>query len=336
MTVFRPPAAKAAWLALSGNARGAIWMIACGVGFTVMAVQIKLLGDRLDSFQIAFFRCLIGLIAILPFVAGYGISSLRTRSLGIHLLRGLFGFVAMFASYYAVARMPLASYTALSFTKPLFSTVLAVLILHEVVHWRRWTATLVGFAGVLIMVRPGAGTFDSAALFALADALSIAFLVTLVKRLPPQETTLVMLFYFGVFSTAASLPPAILVWRTPTLEELTLLIGIGVLGVLAQSFWIRAYRVGEASAVAPFDYLRLLFAALAGFLAFGELIGRWEIVGALIIVVSTVYIARREARIRRRSTPAPVEAPAAAVVAAAEERSKWTMVAEHRRRTTKG
>lgn len=301
MTVLPQQALRAAWSALPGNARGALWMIASGLGFTVMALLIKLLGDRLDSFQIAFFRCLIGFLAILPFVARYGISSLRTRSLGIHALRGIFGLVAMFASYYAIARMPLASYTALSFTKPLFSTLLAALILQEVVRWRRWTATLMGFVGVLVMVRPGAGTFDLAALFALADALSIAFLVTLVKRLPPGETTLVMLFYFGVVSTVASLPPALLTWRAPTAEELALLVGIGVLGVLSQSFWIRAYRAGEASVVAPFDYLRLLFAALAGFLAFGEMIDRWEVAGAAIIVVSTVYIARREARLRRQS-----------------------------------
>ena len=302
---FPPQRVKIAWLALPGNARGALWMIGSGIGFTFMALLIKLLGDRLDSFQIAFFRCLIGFLAILPFVAGYGLSALKTRSLGIHLLRGIFGLVAMFSSYYAVARMPLASYTALSFTKPLFSTVLAVIILHEVVRWRRWSATLVGFIGVLVMVRPGAGTFDTAALFALADALSIAFLVTLVKRLPPGETTLVMLFYFGVFSTAAALPPAIFVWRPPTLEEYAFLIGIGVLGALSQSFWIRAYRAGEASVVSPFDYLRLLFAGLAGFLAFAERPDIWTLVGAAIIVVSTVYIARREARLRAVPSPAP-------------------------------
>lgn len=287
-------------------------MVGSGIGFTFMALMIKLLGDRLDSFQIAFFRCLIGFLAILPFVAGYGISTLRTRSLKIHLLRGIFGLVAMFSSYYAVAHMPLASYTALSFTKPLFATVLAVLILRETVRWRRWSATLVGFLGVVVMVRPGAGIIDSAALFALVDALSIAFLVTLVKRLPPGETTLVMLFYFGVFSTIAALPPALLVWRAPAPGEFALLIGIGVLGVLSQSCWIRAYRAGEASAVAPFDYLRLLFAAIAGFLAFGERVDAWTLAGAAIIVVSTVYIARREARLRRASSIAasPVAVPA--------------------------
>ncbi|MFZ5789570.1 MAG: DMT family transporter [Pseudomonadota bacterium] len=291
-----PVRLEARWLMLPGNLRGALWMVASGLGFTVMAVAIKFLGSRLDSFQIAFFRCLIGFVAILPFVAGYGPAALKTRSLGIHALRGLFGLVAMFASYYAIARIPLASYTALSFTKPLFSTVLAVIVLQEVVRWRRWSATAVGFLGVLVMVRPGAGTFDWAAIFALVDSLSIAFLVTLVKRLPPGETPLGMMFYFGIFSSAAALPPALWVWQTPGSSEWALLIAIGVLGALAQSFWIRAYRAGEASAVAPFDYLRLLFAGIAGFLVFAESPDLWTLVGAAVIVASAVYIARREAR----------------------------------------
>ncbi|MGH6882671.1 DMT family transporter [Hypericibacter sp.] len=298
------------WMALSGNVRGALWMIGSGVIFTFMAIAIKLLGHRLDSFQIAFFRCLIGFIAILPLIGAYGIEVLQTRSLKIHALRGLFGLIAMFASYYAIARIPLASYTALSFTKPLFSTILAVIILHEIVRWRRWSATAVGFIGVLVMVRPGAETFNSAALFALADSLSIAFLVTLIKRLPPGETPLGMMFYFGVFSTIAALPPALFVWQWPTAGEWGLLVFIGILGALSQSFWIRAYRAGEASVVAPFDYLRLLFAGIAGYLAFAETVDLWTVLGAAIIVVSTVYIARREARLPRAQAKARIEAKA--------------------------
>jgi drug/metabolite transporter (DMT)-like permease len=307
-----PASVEQRWMALSGNVRGALWMIASGVGFTFMAIAIKLLGHRLDSFQIAFFRCLIGFVAILPLIGAYGIDVLQTRSLKIHALRGLFGLVAMFASYYAIARIPLASYTALSFTKPLFSTILAVIVLHEIVRWRRWSATAVGFIGVLVMVRPGAETFNAAALFALMDSLSIAFLVTLVKRLPPGETPLGMMFYFGVFSTIAALPPALFVWQWPTTSEWALLVVIGILGALSQSFWIRAYRAGEASLVAPFDYLRLLFAGIAGYLAFAESIDIWTVLGAAIIVISTVYIARREGRVARAAATARAAANATA------------------------
>jgi drug/metabolite transporter (DMT)-like permease len=264
-----------------------------------MAVGIKLLGHRLDSFQIAFFRVLIGFLAILPFVAATGLTQLRSRHLHVHLLRGIFGLIAMYCSYYAIARMPLADYMALSFTKPLFATLLAVLILGEIVRWRRWSATILGFLGVLVMVRPGAGTFQPAALAALTDAFSVAFLVTLVKRLPPRETPLGMLFWFGIFATALAVGPAMFFWRWPTAEEWLLLIAVGVLGALSQSLWIRSFRAGEASVVAPFDYLRLPVAALIGFVGFAEFPTHWTLIGAGVIVTSTLYIARREAQLRK-------------------------------------
>jgi drug/metabolite transporter (DMT)-like permease len=284
---------------LSGNSRGALWMIASGVGFSVMAVGIKLLGHRLENFQIGFFRVVIGFVAILPFIAGSGLARLQTRHPGVHLVRAVFGLLAMYCSYYAIARIPLADYTGLSFTKPLFATLLAIVILGETVRWRRWTATLVGFLGVLVMVRPGAGTFQPAALAALVDSFSIAFLVTLVKRLPATETPLTMLFYFGLFATVLSIGPAIYSWQWPTVFEWLLLVGVGVLGALSQMFWIRAFRAGDASAVAPFDYLRLPMAATIGFFGFSELPTVWTFVGATVIVASTLYIAHRESQLRR-------------------------------------
>jgi len=292
------------WLQLSGNSRGALWMIASGVGFSVMAVAIKLLGHRLDSFQIAFFRVLIGFLAILPFVAGASRETLQTRHLGVHFVRGVFGLTAMYCSYFAIARIPLADYTALSFTKPLFATVLAIVILGEVVRWRRWTATAVGFLGVIIMVRPGSGTFQPAALAAVADSFSIAFLVTLVKRLPARETPLTMLFWFGIFACGLAVGPALWFWQWPTATEWALLLVVGILGALSQSFWIRSFRAGEASVVAPFDYLRLPLAAAIGAIGFSELPTAWTFAGAGVIVVSTLYIARREARLNRRSDAA--------------------------------
>ena len=290
---------QARWLALPGNTRGAFWMVAAGVGFTVMAVAIKLLGTELDSFQVAFFRILFGFIVILPIV-GYlgptaGYDFLRTRHLHIHAIRALLGMVAMYCSYYALAWIDLADFMALSFTRPLFATVLAVIILHEVVRWRRWSATAAGFIGVLIMVRPGSGTFDPAGFFALGEAFSIAFLVTLVKRLPARETTLGMMFHFGAIATLLSLPAAIYFWRWPTAEEWWLLLIIGALGAVAQSCWIRAFRCGEASLVAGFDYLRLPLGAAVGLIWFAEMPSIWTLVGAIVIVASTIYIARREA-----------------------------------------
>jgi drug/metabolite transporter (DMT)-like permease len=215
--------------------------------------------------------------------------------------------VAMFCSYYALARIDLADFMALSFTRPLFATVLAVIILHEVVRWRRWSATALGFIGVLIIVRPGTGTFDSAGFFALGEAFSIAFLVTLVKRLPARETTIGMMFWFGAFASLMALPTALWSWRWPTPEEWLLLLIIGALGALAQSFWIRAFRCGDASLVAAFDYLRLPLGAFVGLVWFAEVPTVWTLVGAIVIVGSTIYIARREAALGLKPKPAAAQ-----------------------------
>jgi drug/metabolite transporter (DMT)-like permease len=298
----------ALWRALPGNARGALWMLAAALLFSLMALLVKALGRSIDTIEVALFRCLVGLVVLLPFIAALGGRELlRTRHLRIHLTRAVFGIVAMLCSYYAIARLPLAAYTALSFTRPLFATVLAVIILGETVRWRRWGATLAGFGGVLLMMRPGAEAFDPAALFALGDALSIALLITLIKRVSAHEHPLAMLFYFGLFSVPLAAVPTAFVWTTPTLEQALILLGIGTVGALAQGCFICAFRAGEASAVAPFDYLRLLFAGLAGFLAFAEVPDGWMLAGAAVIIASTLYIARREARLGRAAPVAEGE-----------------------------
>ena len=285
-----------AWAGLSPNLQGAIWMTCAACGFTVNGVMVKWLGaGGMDAFQIAFARAVFALAAVLPFAWQIGPAVLRTRHLGIHLLRGLAGGGAMICGFYALTKLPLADVTALGFTTPLFTIVLAVLILKEEVRWRRWTATAVGFLGVLIMLRPGATALDPAALIALMMAFGIALAVTLVKRLPPGESRVTMLLFFCVISILMAFFPAMAVWRDPTWIEWLLLAGVGVLGVISQSMIIRAYQCGDASFVAPFDYSKLLLAGLLGFLLFSETPDLWSLAGALVIVGATLYIARREA-----------------------------------------
>ena len=184
----------------------------------------------------------------------------------------------------------------------------AVMFLGESVRWRRWSATVAGFLGVVVMLRPGAAEFDPAMLVALMQALAIAAAVTLVKRMPMSESNLTVLLYFAVISTLGTLGPALWVWRTPTWEEAGLAALMGLLGVGSQAAIVKGYRTGEASAAAPFDYSRLLFATLFGFVLFSEVPDAWTIMGAGIVVASTVYIARREARIGAAG-PGPGPAP---------------------------
>jgi len=296
---MRPPLGPriaGSWAKLSGNHRGALWMIAASLGFTMNSALVKALtAEGLDVFQIAFARALFSFALVVPFLLRAGPGALRTRYPVQHGLRAFAGAAAMVCGFYAVGRLQLADFTALTFTQPLFVTMLAVILLGEVVRWRRWLATAAGFLGVLIMVRPGASAFDPAAGVALLSVLGIAIAVCMVKRLPEGESHATMLAYFCLMSLAITVVPAAIFWTAPDAGQWLLLAGVGALGVASQAMIIRAYRSGEASFVAPFDYLKLILAGLIGFLVFGEVPGPWTLLGAAVIVGAALYIARREA-----------------------------------------
>jgi drug/metabolite transporter (DMT)-like permease len=177
--------------------------------------------------------------------------------------------------------------------------VLAAFLLHETARRARWVATAIGFIGVLVIARPGGHGLDPAAFLALAMTLCVAFSVILLKRFPERESQLSMLFFFLVSSGAMAAVPAVGGWVWPTALQWALLAGVGLSGVASQALIIRAYRVGEANFVAPFDYVKLLFAAVLGFIFFTEVPDGFTGLGAAIIVASSVFTARSEARARR-------------------------------------
>ena len=287
--------AQRRWRRLSPNAQGAVWMVLAGTGFTLNGLLVKTLSaGGMDPFQTSLARVFFALMALLPFVWQGGPAIFKTRHPVIHLLRGLFGGTAMLCGFYALAHLPLATVTALGFTQPLFTIVLAVLLLSEPVRWRRWAATVVGFLGVVIMLRPGTAAFDPVLFAPLTMAFCIAVAVVLVKKLPPTESHTAMLVYFCLASFLLALVPAILHWRDPTWTEWALLAGVGVLGMISQACILRAYRAGEATFVAPFDYSKLLLATLVGYLFFAELPDAWTWSGAAVIILSTYYIVWRE------------------------------------------
>ena len=143
------------WAELPANTRGVLWAIVAAIFMSFMAALIKLLGSTLSSFEIAWFRSFFGLLVVLPFIlrAG-GVGTLRSNRLGLHIIRAMIGAVAMMTGFYAVTVLPLALMTSLGFARPLFMVPLAIIFLNEVVRRRRWTATIIGFAGVLIAIRP--------------------------------------------------------------------------------------------------------------------------------------------------------------------------------------
>jgi drug/metabolite transporter (DMT)-like permease len=267
---------------------------------SIMGALVKLLGQRLDSFQIAFFRCFFGFIAFLPFVLlKKGRRAFRTTHFYGHFLRAAIGVAAIIAGFYATTRLPLTDSTAISFTAPLFMILTAIFLLGEKVRWRRGLATVAGFIGVLVMVRPDSGTLDVAAMVGLFVAFLAALSTTLIKRLSTTEAALTILVYFGLFSSILTAIPAYFVWHPLTGDDFAQLALVGALGAVGQFCQVRAYATGELMAVAPIDYSRLVFAGIMGFLLFAELPDRYTLVGAAIIVGSTLYIAYREMYLSR-------------------------------------
>ena len=281
------------WLALPPNVRGALWLLVSATCFTAMAVLAKFLGDRLHSLQLAFFRMFIALLVIVPFLVRGGVASIKTHYPFLQLLRGIVGSTAMMCGFYALVHLPLADALAYNFTKALFVVPLAYFILSEPAGPRRIGAVVIGFFGVLVMLRPTV-EIDPAALVALAGALCVA-MATIFVKLVAKDAPVTLMFYTGVVGTAVAGIPASFVWVTPTWEELGLLVLMGTFAAGAHNCFIRGYREGDASAIVPFDYSRLVFAAIAGFLIFGDVPDWLTIVGAAIIVATTLYIARREA-----------------------------------------
>ena len=288
---------------LSPNMRGALWLIAGSICFTGVGVLIKLLGRELDSLQVAFFRSVFGLMFVLPLLLRQNFAAARSKRHFAHFWRAGLGTASMAIGFFALTRLTLADVTAISFTTPLFVIVVAVLFLAEKVRWRRWTATAVGFVGVLVMMRPGEGAFDPVMVLAVFGAALTAVSVCLVKSLTGTESTNSMLVMFTLWSTAFLLGPAIWVWQAPSAVAWGMAAAMGLLATIGQTFIIRAYTEGEATVVSPFDYLRLPLSVAAGVWIFAETPSWWTLAGALLIVASTLYIARREASLGKPVIP---------------------------------
>lgn len=284
---------------LNPSLRGPALMVGACAGFASMMAIVRHVSSAIPPLEAVFFRNFFGTVFVLPwaFYAGWG--QLRTGRPAMHALRAVLGFVSMLLLFTAVSLLPLADVTALSFTAPLFATIGAALLLREHVGARRWTATLVGFCGALVILRPGMGTFSGASLVALASAVAIASAQLSVKSLSRTEHPNAIVLIMGLLMTPMSLLPALFVWTWPSWSTFAWLLLLGLVATLGQVCLVRAMQAADASAVMPFDFSRLIFASALGWLAFGEHPGAWTWIGAAIICVATVYIARREATLAR-------------------------------------
>lgn len=287
---------SSAWLKMPGNIRGIVWLSIGAFLFSVTDVIVKQLGKKFDPTELALFRYGIGMIILAPVFIKMGVAELKTQRIGLHIVRMTLAMAAQLGIFITVINMPLADATAIYFSKPLFTTVVAVIFISEVVSGRRWMATIVGFIGVVIMIQPGANTINPIALIAVASALAFATANVLIRVLARTEPPNRILFYYHIGGIIVFTGPAIWFWTMPAGIEWVLLISIAVLTTLGMTCFVRAFSAGEANAVGPIEYIRLIYAALFGYFLFNEIPSIWTGLGAILIVASAIYIARDEAQ----------------------------------------
>lgn len=279
---------------------GCAYMLMSTVLFATMHGVVRwLTASGIHPFEAAFFRCFFGLLMLAPWLATAGRGALRTSRIGMHLGRAALNVFAMLMFFAALSMTPIALVQALSFTAPLFTTVLAVFLLGETVRLRRWSAVAIGFIGALVIIRPGVQPLEMGAVLTVVSAAIWAVCMILIKRLARTDSALTITAYMVILMSPLALIPALFVWTWPQGVQWLGLIACGVIGTVAQWVLTQAFRVADATVVLPLDFAKLVWGSLIGYFVFGELVDAWTWIGAIIIFSGATYIAFRERRLEQ-------------------------------------
>jgi drug/metabolite transporter (DMT)-like permease len=282
--------------ALSGPLRGALWMILAAASFASLTTVIREMSGSLHPFELAFFRNLFGLLFMLPWLFKDGLKMLKTERLGLHAFRSTIGLGAMLCWFSAVAMMPIAEVTALSFTTPLFATIGAAVFLGETVRVRRWAATVAGFIGAVVIIHPDSIDIGFGSSLVLMASAFMSMAALSIKSLSRTETASTIVLIMGLLMTPLSLIPALFYWNMPQPTDYLWFVALGLFATIGQIAMARAFASADVSAVLPFDFSRLIFAAILGYLFFAESPDIWTWLGAAIIFSAALYTAHRESR----------------------------------------
>ena len=266
-----------------------------------MGAGVKLLSDDLHPIIICFYRCLMGLIIITPFVARNNFKALQTDNMRLQIFRALINIISMICWFSAIGMMHFEKATALGFTTPLFTTVLAVLILGEVIRFHRTAALLLGFVGILIIIRPGYMPFEFGTILMLIASFSFSFVLIFVKKLSATDSSLTIIFYHLLYMTPAFFILSLFYWQSINYNQLVIFSLMGASGLLSHWCLAQAFKMSDTTFVMPLQFTKLIWASLIGLFIFAEQPDIWTWVGGIIIFISVVYITYREA-FRKKGT----------------------------------
>ena len=271
-------------------------MLLATIAFSAMHAMIRHIAQGLHPFEVAFFRNLFGLVFLAPLLFRYGLAPLRTRKLKVHVLRGILNLASMLCFFYAITIAPFADVTALTFTAPIFASALAIFLFGERVGIARWSAIVFGFLGALVILRPGLGEIGLGPILTVAAALLWALALLVIKALTRTESTITITAYMMIILAPMSFFAALPFWTWPSPEQYLGMFVLAALGTCGHLCLNQALKEGDTSLVSPVDYVRLVWAALIGYFAFGEVPDAMTWIGGVMICGSAAYVAWHEGR----------------------------------------
>jgi drug/metabolite transporter (DMT)-like permease len=279
--------------ALPGPVRSGIWMSVSAVTYVVSIAIGRYLAPEIDVFQIVFMRNAFSIVFMMPWLMKVGLGAMRTNQIGKHITRGFLSSANVTLLFAAVALIPIADMAAINFLQPVLGAAIAGFVLGEVAGRRRWLAISMGFVGAVLVVRPGFAEFNLGIGLALCSALAGALVSIMIKtlvRTDPPDTIAAWLF---VTQSLILLVPAIMVWQTPTPEQWALFALIGFMSVILQRTYNRGIQAADVSVAMPFNFTRLIWAALLGWIVFAEFPDTWTWIGGTVIFISSIWLTRQ-------------------------------------------
>jgi len=266
------------------------------LSFAVMDVLIKKASDTIPTFEIIFFRSFFGLIPVFAMII-YTNSTLKTSKMNLHFLRAIVASIAMFGFFKSFQLLPLADVSAVAFSSIMITTIMAIFFLNESVGIRRWSAIIVGFIGVFIILKPGSAIFNPHMLLPLLAAVGLSLAIIVIKILLRTDKPPTCSFYVHIMVAAIMLVTIPFGWVVPNISDLILLILIGIVGGIAQILVTNAFRLSPISLLVPFEYTHILWAIFFGMVFFSDYPTIYVLSGSAIIILSTYYIVYREHKI---------------------------------------
>ncbi len=286
----------------------AVSLLAIGATFfgSFMGAGVKFLSDDLHPIIICFYRSLMGLILITPFVVRNNFKALHTKNMRLQIFRASINIISMICWFSAIGMMHFEKATALGFTTPLFTTVLAVVVLGEVIRFHRTAALLLGFIGIIIIIRPGYVPFEFGTVLMLIASFSFSFVLIFVKKLSATDSSLTIIFYHLLYMTPVFFILSLFYWENINLNQLIIFTLMGASGLLSHWCLAQAFKMSDTTFVMPLQFTKLIWASLIGLFIFTEQPDIWTWIGGIIIFISVVYITYREA-FKKKGTKKPIQ-----------------------------